>query len=137
MDRYQLDRDATLGERALGAALVSILSLSLGVASYYIWKAALRSVPADPVLFALSVLSAVACCLLLRSLYKTLKAPSVRPSNRTLMVASYALVVLGVSGLAFAIVRGASAPHAYASAFASVAMGARYICTQRRRPGPN
>lgn len=130
MDRYQLDRDATLGERALGAALVSIMAISLGFASYYIWNAALRSEPADPILLSLSALSAAACCLLFRSLYMTLKAAPVRPSRRTLMIAAYTIMVLGVSTLAFALVRGASAPHVYASALAAVAMGARHICSQ-------
>ena len=137
MDRYQLDRDATLGERALGAVLVSILALSLGVASYYIWNAALRSAPADPIFLALSALSAVGCCLLFRSLYMTLKAPPVRPSRRALMIAAYTMMVLGGTGLIFALVLGASAPHFYASAIAAVAMGARYIFSQGRRSGPN
>ena len=137
MDRYQLDRDATLGERALGATLVSILALSLGVASYYIWHAALRSVPANPVFILLSALSAFACCLLFRSLYKTLKAAPARPSRRTLLIAAYTMLVLGASGLALALVLGASAPQFYASALAAIAMGARYIFNRGRRSGPN
>ncbi len=121
----------------MGAALVSVLALTFGVASYYIWHAALRSVPADPVFLSLSALSAVACCLLLRSLYKTLKAPPVRPSRRTLLIAAYTMMVFGASGLALALVLGASAPHFYASALAAVAMGARYIFNRGRRSGPN
>jgi len=137
MNRYQLDRDATPGERALGALLVSILALALGIASYFIWGAALRSHPPDPILLTLSVVSAVACCLVLWSLYKTLKSPPMRSSPRALIAAAYVLVVLGTGAFAFAVVRGAGTPHTYAAAIISIVMGARYICTHRRRQRPD
>ncbi len=137
MSRYQLDRDATTGERALGAALVSILALALGVASYLVWVAAFRYTPPDPVLLALSLLSAAGGCLLFRSLYKTLKAAPVRPGHGALMAAACILVALGMGALAFAVIHGARAPHVYASATISLVMGARYILAhgRRRRPG--
>ena len=137
MSRYQLDRDATTGERALGGLLVSILALALGIASYFIWVAALGSNPPDPILLTLSVVSAVACYLVLWKPYKTLKSPPMRSSPRALMAAAYVLVVLGTGAFAFAVAGGARTPHTYAAAITSIVMGARYIFTHRRRQRPN
>lgn len=133
MSRLQLDRSATTGERLLGAAMVSLLALSLAVASFYIWLAAFRSESPDPFLIALSILAAAGCVLLLKYLYTHLSQAPTRHRPATLMLAACTLLLAGLGSLALAILQGSKTPHIYATAAVSIAMGARHILAMRRR----
>jgi hypothetical protein len=132
VNRYELDREATKGERALGASLVLVLAFFLGLASYYLWRLALSSWWLDPVILSLAIISAAGSLLLAGSLLRHLSKPPKLLAPNGLLVAAVVLVASGIAAVAFAIVSGLHTPRLYGPGLVSIAMGLGYIQKVRR-----
>lgn len=132
MNRYEIDRVANKGERVLGASLVLVLALFLGLASYYLWRLALTSWWLDPFILFLAVISAIGSVLLARSLLRHLSSPPKQLGPNGLLVAAGILVASGIAAIAFAIISGLQTPRLYGPGLVSVAMGLSYIQKAKR-----